>query len=419
MLKKFCLTLIVFFAASVSHDCVAAITKSGSAPLSYGSQVTLTSEVLGRDHKVDIYLPQGYELMGDSVRYPVIYTLDGWTLSHGVSGIVSHLGNTASMPKSIVVALHTPNLLEYLPKLKRVSGWRLGDSPSSVDKYMQFLKSELIPYIDKKYRTNDFRALIGMSPTAILALHTFLNEPELFDAHYLFAAMNIFDLGYEEDTRLLDVLMSSLEQNPNRKGHLYISSAASDLARRPKQNAYMEELRARFAKLDLKNLKYKIEAIEEGGHYPMAMAATISAIHFSFPTSQLEQLRKIVEEPGDALKKIDAFYTQLSSEYGYDIYPVTDLNRNVNCLRGVGYYLLRQERGEEAIDIFKRWTQLSPNDGNAYDSLADAYEVMGKHDLALKAHEKAVNIARRSIDTRLELFQQNLSDFKLRMAEKS
>jgi len=318
-----------------------------------------------------------------------------------------------------VVALHTPDTWQYLPKIERTSGWRFGDSPNLVDDYMKFLKEELIPFIDNEYRTNDFRVIIGMSPTAILALHTFMFEPELFDATYLFAAMNIFDLGYKKDKRILDELVEYLGKNPERDGYLYISSAASDLARRPQQKANMEELRSRISQLTLKHLNYKIEEIEQGGHYPMAMAATISAIQFSFPTTELEQFRKIVEEPGDALKKINTYYAELSAAFGYDIYPVTDLRRNVNCLRGIGYYLLGKNRAKEAVDIFTYWTALSPNDPNGYDSLADAYENLNKNKLALEAHINAVNIAKRYSDARLAAFQKNLADFKQRMETKS
>ncbi|MGB1299117.1 MAG: tetratricopeptide repeat protein, partial [Psychrobium sp.] len=92
---------------------------------------------------------------------------------------------------------------------------------------------------------------------------------------------------------------------------------------------------------------------------------------------------------------------------------------NVNSFRGIGYNLLGQERNQEAIEVFKRWTQLSPNEANAFDSLADAYESVGKNDLALSAHLQAVSVAKRLKDPRFEFFTQMLNDFKARVAKKS
>lgn len=420
MLKHFYLGLAMTAALSFSSQSMANITKAVSDPLTYGKKITLTSQALKREHVIDVYLPKGYEKTGQNVRYPVVYTLDGWTLSQGVNGVVSHLSNTAAMPKSIVVALHTPNIWRYLPKVEvKDSEWNLGNTPNKIDEYMTFMRDELVPYIDKNYRTNDFRVLIGMSPSAIMALHTLINEPDLFNAHYLFAAIDIFSLGYDKETDFIDTLVNHLRNNPNRKGYLYISSALSDGDDNPNQATNAAELKKRLAPFNSKNFKSKIEHIAGFKHYPMAIPGLLSAIKFSFPNDELAQFRNITKEKGNALSKIDNYYADLSKKYGYRIYPEPDLQRNVNSFRGIGYNLLGQERNKEAIEVFKRWTQLSPNEANAFDSLADAYESVGKNDLALSAHLQAVNVAKRLKDPRFEFFTQMLNDFKARVAKKS
>jgi len=418
MLKQFYIGLLFTAAIIFTFQSQAEITKIVSAPLSYGKKITLTSSALKRNHVVDVYLPQGYDKVSDNMRYPVIYTLDGWTLSQGVNGVVSHLGNTAAMPKSIVVALHTPNIWRYLPKLDtKDSGWNIGNSSHQIEAYMAFMRDELIPYIEKSYRTNDFRVLIGMSPSAILALHTFIHEPKLFNAHYLFAAIDIFSLGYDADSTLMDSLIEQLKNNPNREGYLYISSAKSDSDEDPQQIITASQLRQRLAPFGNEKFKFKIEHIEGSEHYPMAIPGLLSAIKFSFPSKELEVFRDIIKTPGNALEKIDTYYSKLSNKYGYRIHPAPSLQRNINSLRGIGYILLEDNRTLEAVDIFKRWTEISPDEPNAFDSLADAYESAEKNNLALQAHQQAVRVAKRLSDPRAEFFQSMLVAFQKRISQ--
>jgi predicted alpha/beta superfamily hydrolase len=49
----------------------------------------------------------------------------------------------------------------------------------------RFIKSEVVPYVEKNYRTSGSRILAGQSFSALFALYSFLKEPALFDAYLL------------------------------------------------------------------------------------------------------------------------------------------------------------------------------------------------------------------------------------------
>lgn len=400
---------------AAANDSVSFTTTSQALP--YGEQITIASKALQVDHRIDVYLPQNYD-KHTSIDYPVIYTLDGWTLSQSVSGVVSHMGNTAAMPKAIVVALHTPNVWRYLPKLDtKDSGWNINNTAHENQPYLNFIKQELIPYVDKNYRTNNYRVLIGMSPTAIIALDSFIKAPELFNAHYLFAAVDIFALGYDEKSTLLDSLVTNIKANPQLKRSLYIASAQSDFEENESHAANAKRLQKLVSPL-MKN-RFKLEYLPNTEHYSMAIPALVSALKLNFPRNELEIFRDLIAKPGNALKNIEAHYRDLSKKYGFTIYPEPDLNRNVNSFRGIGYVLLGAKRHQEAMEIFKRWTELSPNEANAFDSLADAYESLGKNELALQAHLQAVSVAKKLKDPRLAFFKQTLKSFEERRAKHS
>ena len=65
-------------------------------------------------------------------------------------------------------------------------------------------------------------------------------------------------------------------------------------------------------------------------------------------------------------------------------YPDLELERAVNS---VGYTLIRNEEVEKAIEVFEINVREYPESPNAYDSLAEAYMVAGKDELAIENYE--------------------------------
>jgi tetratricopeptide (TPR) repeat protein len=61
-------------------------------------------------------------------------------------------------------------------------------------------------------------------------------------------------------------------------------------------------------------------------------------------------------------------------------------------LNADGYYLLTSGKVEEAIQIFTVNVRLKPGSWNTHDSLAEAYAVAGKKDLAIEHYEQALKL---------------------------
>ncbi len=58
-----------------------------------------------------------------------------------------------------------------------------------------------------------------------------------------------------------------------------------------------------------------------------------------------------------------------------------------------GYFLLAQERVDEAIEKFKKQVSLAPEEANPYDSLGEAYRIKGMLVESLKEYQKAYSIS--------------------------
>ncbi|MBT8386504.1 MAG: tetratricopeptide repeat protein [Ignavibacteria bacterium] len=58
-----------------------------------------------------------------------------------------------------------------------------------------------------------------------------------------------------------------------------------------------------------------------------------------------------------------------------------------------GYFLLSQDRVDEAIEKFKKQVSLAPEEANPYDSLGETYRIKGALSESLKEYQKAYSIS--------------------------
>ena len=138
------------------------------------------SKAMEKQVGYNIYLPPGYE--SDSKRYPVVYWL------HGRGGTESSNGYPVQYLNDGITSGKLPAII-----LVYVSGGSQTNYCDSYDgKYMSetTVIKELIPYIDKHYRTissRDGRAIQGMSMGGFGAMRLALKYPELFSSVVAFA----------------------------------------------------------------------------------------------------------------------------------------------------------------------------------------------------------------------------------------
>ena len=77
-------------------------------------------------------------------------------------------------------------------------------------------------------------------------------------------------------------------------------------------------------------------------------------------------------------------YSEIKNSDEYDL--------NEGQMNSLGYELLRNEKTNAAIEIFKLNVQAFPNSGNVYDSLGEAYLANGDTALAIKNYKRSIEI---------------------------
>lgn len=158
-------------------------------------QRSITSKAVGDKFKLNIGLPYGYS---KNKKYPVIYQLDGGGDNFvSLVSTVHKLTPTGRIPKVIVVGI------DYFGKTKRsrdytpVPSDQWGGAEGKADNFIKFLKTELIPFIDKNYATHPTeRILTGHSYGGLCTIYTLTKEPGLFTRYIAISPSAGFVDGY-------------------------------------------------------------------------------------------------------------------------------------------------------------------------------------------------------------------------------
>ncbi len=160
-----------------------------SKPFVLGQIDEIRSNELNEKRTLNIYLPEGYNDK-DTVKYPVIYLLDG-SADEDFIHIVGLVQFNSfewinQVPKSIVVGIATvdrrrdftfPTAIEKDRKAYPTTGHS--------DRFISFVDKELQPYIQTKFKTNKSKMIIGQSLGGLLAAEILVKKPTLFTKYVI------------------------------------------------------------------------------------------------------------------------------------------------------------------------------------------------------------------------------------------
>ena len=199
-MNKFIIVLLLTFCSTfVVGQTVVTKKQEVSKPFILGEIIELQSKVLNEKRTLNIYLPEGYN-QNDTIKYPVIYLLDGSADEDFIHivGLVQY--NSFEwiniVPKSIVVGISTvdrrrdftfPTTIETDKKTFPTAGHS--------DKFISFIETELQPFIETKYKTNQSKTIIGQSLGGLLETEILLKKPTLFTKYIIVSPSLWWDNG--------------------------------------------------------------------------------------------------------------------------------------------------------------------------------------------------------------------------------
>jgi len=354
--------------------------------ITIGKRTTVKSLILNSEREIQIYLPSSYDLY-KSATYPVLYLLDGRKFFHSFSGAVAQLSSDATpqIPEMIVIAITsqdrvrdsspTNSLIGYSEKKEEgleVSG--------GADDFLHFIKKELIPFVEKNYRTNSYRTFVGYSFTGLPILHALFNSPETFNSYLAID----FSAWWDDQVTLKNAKMFFKNYNGPRRD-VYLNTVD-----RVVNNVYPERYNTvwgfiqEFEKshpesIDFEFKKYKYK---EENHHTLPLISFIEGMKYIFRGYMLNN-----DERYDNPELIKSKFNKLSKRLGYDIFLAEGLSKYYGYL-----FLYTIKDTDKAIVYFQYNTEHFPSSADAWDSLAEAYKVQGNISKAIQFYQKALSL---------------------------
>ena len=351
--------------------CLASVPSAGAgdSEILLGERIVIHSDVLGEDRGVMVHLPDGYEDGTD--RYPVVYVLDGRTHFLHVSGAADFLAGANTAPAMIVVGILNTHRTLDMTGLPDPEGGE-GDL-GGAERFTAFIGDELMPQIDKRYRTEDFNVLMGHSLAGYFTVHTLLNHPDLFDAH-IAASPSL----YRNDGMLVEKMLAACDRRDPLDGFLYFTHARDynvDIVR--SVNRFAGLLAAQAPP----ELEWKFACLPGDIHPTTSYRAFYDGLEWLFAGWLFD-----ATAPGADPDRMRSQYAALAAKYGFAARP------SEAWVNLIGYEMLRAGRTEEAIGYFEYCADSRPGSANAYDSLGEAYMTAGETGPAIRNYEKSLEL---------------------------
>lgn len=181
-----------------------------------GIRDSIQSKILNENRRLIVSLPKNYDISEGT--YPVLFLLDGTENNL----IDARLVNYNLRLEMIIVAISNTDRDRDMMPISRPS-YEV-ENPKA-ENFISFLETELLPYIDKNYRTNGHKTIRGKSLSGLFVMYVFISKPELFDNYIGNCAGWFADM----DSYFNKQIDEALHNKDNFKGKkLFVANSLAD-----------------------------------------------------------------------------------------------------------------------------------------------------------------------------------------------
>ena len=368
------LTVICFVSFSIFSS-QSAFAQSGTKQQSTDySQYTHTikSVVLNEERTVVVQLPKSYQAQPNKV-YPVVYRLDGAGNIPLASAVIERLQNDNRAPEVIIVAIENTNRLrDFYPTVNKEPQGPVGEGGGATT-FLAFFEQELIPLVNKNYRTHDYKVIAGASAGGVFALYALQAKPELFQAHIAYSPAVWWNYG-----AMVKSTKSFIAKTKDLNSYVYTNIGEEAGIMRERYDELQQSLQSH----KVQGLRFFSDAFDGISHGLTSAAGVFNAYYNLFLPKQMP-----ISALTDDVVSIDAYYQNLSQQWGEQVSPPD------RAVRLLGYNLTDNQQFERAIEVFKYNIKNHPKSVSAISALSYGYEMQGNISQALAHMKSALAIA--------------------------
>lgn len=252
-----------------------------------GETVVISSKILNEDRTIYIHYPK-LDSMNLSKPLPVLYLMDGESHFDMLSQYIDYLSrwDVNVIPKMIVVGIvntkrkrdltPTKSIINYFGK-PDTSAISLMNPSGGSDQFLQFIKDELMPYIETNYKTQPYKIFAGHSFGGIASIYCMLTRPEMFNAYISISPSFWWDREY-----LLKLADKKLEKGAILNKTFFYSDANEGLSDTSSFHTNLLKFDSLLARKALKELVYKYKYYPTESHMTEPIVAYYDALRFIY-----------------------------------------------------------------------------------------------------------------------------------------
>jgi len=362
---------------------------------------SINSKILNEERKIWVHVPEdnSEELYGKKKSYPVIYLLDGDAHFDSVVGMVRQLSSVNGngiCPKMIVIGIPNTNRTRDLTPSKGKP--RPGENKSwfansgGGENFMAFIQKELIPYVNSKYPTQSYKMLIGHSLGGLTVINTLVHQPNLFDAYVAIDP----SMWWNDKKLLKEIKHINFDKKYNNKS-LYLGIANTmnpgmdikkvqkDTSSQTEHIRSILELNTFLNKETQKELSYKGKYYENDDHGSVPLITEYDAFRFIFDFYRLKlEHQDFMDTKSNLLDKVVNHYKRLSKEFK------TEMKPDEEYINDLGYRLMGKQQLKKAEQFLKLNLVNYPGSWNAYDSYGEILLKLNKKEKSIEMYKKSI-----------------------------
>jgi len=262
------------------------------------------SNKLSAEREITIQLPRDYNL-DEEKRYPVFIVFDGDYLFEIVSGNVDYMSFWGDIPEAIVVGI---NQIDSRYNDTSVVD-NINFTPiSSTANFFEFVSQELIPYINKNYRTTNFRVAVGHERTA-----NFIN----FFLIKKVPIMNGYIAVSPKYTKKMKEYLAQYLISSSQNIYYYLSTSNEDFQSISED---VLDFNQRLDSLNNENIHYKFQNLVIPSHYTLPAYTIPYSIENMFSIykdiNRIEYDSIILKLETSPVKYLEEKYEKIKNHFG-------------------------------------------------------------------------------------------------------
>lgn len=384
---------LVYFFLFFIFASVSVTAQPNGEGLVLGKTYKVHSNVLNEDRLIYVYLPDGY--FTSQAKYPVVYLLDGYEHFHYTSGMVKALASNNKIPQMIVIGIlnvdryrdFTPIEKDYFP------------NSGHADKFTRFLKEELFAFVEKYYRIQPHRVLVGHSLGGLFAINTFVNDPGIFNT-YIASSPALLHI----DSVIKNTYPGRIAMLPNSFRAIYFTIGGRESE---EIIGTAKSFRDLLAANSPSSIKWNFDLMPEDDHSSLIFSSLYNGFLNNYSDWEIP-----ISIADLGFESIQNYYKNLSENYGYEI------NLNANLINSIVKKQIALNHFEPAIAILVKATPLFSQSASLRNNLGVAYEKNNQFELAKVAYDEASQLAGINKDPYFSLYIENLNNIISRIEDK-